>query len=40
MTEINSDVPKLYKIKGPIDENNFLIEPLNYRVSFRLEKDI
>ncbi len=40
VTEINSDVPKSYKIKGPIEENNFLIEPLNYRVSFKLEKDI
>nr|WP_165983315.1 DUF3883 domain-containing protein [Macrococcus goetzii] len=39
VTEINSDTPKLYKIKGPIDEKSFLIEPLSFKVSFNIEKN-
>jgi hypothetical protein len=36
VTEINSDKPKILRIKNPDFENNddFLIEPLTYKITF------
>jgi len=36
VSEINSENPKIFRLKNPIFENsdNFLVEPLTYRISF------